>query len=66
MEIDSGVAYLADVLALELGDELVKALRVGVNADGGQERGDVGSRGAAVATELEEKVSGEVLHFVSA
>lgn len=54
---------LVDVLALELRDELVEALVIGLNADGLKDSLDVLGRGGGVATEAEEKVSGEVLHF---
>ena len=56
-------SYLLDVLALELGDELVETLRLGVDANGLKDGLDVrGSRGL-VAAELEEEVGCEVLHF---
>lgn len=52
-----------DVLALKLGDELVEALGVSLNTDGLEDSLDVGSGGAGVATEAEEEVGSEVLHF---
>jgi hypothetical protein len=74
-----GITYLVDVLALELGDELVKALAVSLNADGLKDlllwcqswshrirkyaNLDVAGRGRGVATEAEEEVCREVLHF---
>jgi hypothetical protein len=74
-----GVTYLVDVLALELGDELVKALAISLNADGLKDLLlwcqlcsqrpceyadlDVAGRGRGVATEAEEKVCRKVLHF---
>lgn len=56
-------AYLLDVLAGELRDELVEALTLSVNTDGGEDGLDVLGRGGLVASEVEEEVSGEVLHF---
>lgn len=56
-------AYLLDVLAGELRDELVEALTLSVNTDGGEDGLDVLGRGGLVAGEVEEEVSGEVLHF---
>lgn len=58
------VAYGVDVLALELSDEGVKALRVGLNSNGREDGGDVRGGGGLVATEGEEEVCCEVLHFV--
>lgn len=57
-------SYLVEVLALELGNELVKALGVGLNANGLKDGLDISGRGGGVATEGEEEVSGQVLHFV--
>lgn len=54
---------LLEVLALELSDDLVEALRVSVDADGGEDGLDVGGRGRLVASEGEQKVGCEVLHF---
>ena len=59
-----GLAYLVDVLALELLKEGREALLVGVNANGAKDRLDVLSRGRGVATKLEEEESGQVLHLV--
>jgi hypothetical protein len=56
-------AHLVDVLALELGDELVELLRLGLDADGLEEGRDVRGGGGGVAAELEEEVGGEVLHL---
>lgn len=56
---------LLEVLALKLGDELVKALLIGVDADGGEDSLDIGGRGGLVAGEGEEEESGDVLHFES-
>lgn len=57
------ITNLLEVLALELSDELLEALGVGVNTDGGEDLLDIGGRGGLVAGEGEEQVSGEVLHF---
>jgi hypothetical protein len=54
---------LLEVLALELSDDLVEALGVSVNADGGQNSLDVGGGGRLVAGKGEQKVGCEVLHF---
>ena len=56
--------HLLEVLALELGDDLLETVGVSVNADGGEDTLDVGGRGGLVAGEGEEQVSGEVLNFV--
>ena len=56
-------AYLLDVLALELGHELVETLTLSVNTDGGEDGLDVLGRGGLVASEVEKEVSCEVLHF---
>lgn len=55
--------YLVDVLALELRQELGQAVIISLNANGAEDRLDVGSGGRGVATEGEEEVSCEVLHF---
>lgn len=57
------VTNLLEVLALELSDELVEALGVGINTDGGEDALDVGGGGRLVAGQGQEEVSGEVLHF---
>jgi hypothetical protein len=57
---------LLEVLALELSNELVQALLIGVNANGREDRLDILSGGGGVASKGEEEVSGEVLHFGSA
>jgi len=56
-------AYLLDVLARELRDELLKTVTLGVNTDGGEDGLDVLGRGLLVAGEVEEEVGCEVLHF---
>lgn len=56
-------SYLLDVLALELGDELVEAVALSVDTDGGEDGLDVLGRGLLVAGEVEEEVGCEVLHF---
>jgi hypothetical protein len=57
---------LLEVLALELSNELVQALLIGVNANGREDSLNVLSGGGGVASKGEEQVSGEVLHFESA
>jgi hypothetical protein len=56
-------AYLVDVLARELGDELLETLILGLDADGAEDGLDVLGRGGGVAAEGEEEVGCEVLHF---
>jgi hypothetical protein len=56
-------AYLLDVLAGKLRDELLKALTLSVNTDGGENGLDVLGRGLLVAGEVKEEVGCEVLHF---
>lgn len=56
--------YLVDVLALELGDELLETLSVWVDADGLEEFGDIFGAGAVVATEAEEEVCSEAIKLV--
>lgn len=60
-----GSTYVLDILALELGDEGVEALLVGLNANGLENGLDIGSGRGGVATEAEKEVSCEVLHFES-
>lgn len=55
-------AYLVDVLALELRDELLETGVIGLNTDGLKDSLDVGSGGGGVTTESEKKVGREVLH----
>jgi hypothetical protein len=57
------MAYLLDVLALELRKELVETVTLGVNTDGGEDGLDVLGRGGLVAGEVEEEVGCKVLHF---
>ena len=56
-------SYLVDVLALQLSEEGLETAGVGLNADGLEDSGDVLGRGRGVASELEEEVGSEVLHF---
>ena len=56
---------LVDVLALELGDELLNSARVDLGTGSLEDRGDVGSGGGGLSTELEEEVGGDVLHSVA-
>lgn len=55
--------YGVDVLALELGDELGEALVVGLNANGLKDGLDISGGWGGVATDGEEEVCCEVLHF---
>jgi hypothetical protein len=57
------ITNLVDVLALELSNELLEALVVGVNTDGRENLLDVGGGGRLVASKGEEEVGCEVLHF---
>ena len=56
-------AYLVDVLALKLGDQLVEARVIGLNTNGLKDSLDVGSGGRGVTTKSEKEVGREVLHF---
>lgn len=56
-------SYLGDVLALKLGEESLQAVIVSLNTDGGEDVLNVLGRRRVVASEAEEEVSGEVLHF---
>ena len=58
-----GETNVLEVLALELSDDLLEALGVSIDTDGGEDLLDVGSGGGLVASEGEEEVSCEVLHF---
>ena len=55
--------YLVDVLALKLGEELLKALVVGLDTDGLEDGLHVSGGRGGVSTETEEEVGCEVLHF---
>ena len=55
---------LVDILALELGDELLNSARVDLGTGSLEDRGDVGSGRGGLSTELEEEVGGDVLHSV--
>jgi len=48
--------YLGDVLALELGKELVETLSVGLNTNGSEDLLDVAGRWGGIASQVEEKV----------
>ena len=52
-----------DILALELSNELLEALIVGLDTDGTEDLLDVRSGGASVAADLEEEVCSEVTHL---
>ena len=56
-------SYLVDVLALKLGDQGLEAVLVSLNANGLKDGLDIGGRGGGVATQAEEEVRSEVLHF---
>jgi hypothetical protein len=58
------IAYGVDVLALELSEEGDETVRVSLNSDGAEDSSDVGGGWALVATEGEEEVCCEMLHFV--
>jgi hypothetical protein len=55
-------SYLVDVLAVELLQQLVETLLVGLDADGAENLLDVIGGGRGVAGQAEEKVGCEVLH----
>ena len=57
------ITNLVDVLALELRDELVETLVIGVNTNGRENTLDISGRGGSVASEGEEEVGCHVLHF---
>ena len=52
-----------DILALELSNELLEALVVGLDTNSTEDLLDVRSRGASVAADLEEEVCSEVTHL---
>jgi hypothetical protein len=56
-------AYLLDVLAGKLRDELLETVTLSVDTDGREDGLDVLGRGLLVAGEVEEEVGCEVLHF---
>jgi hypothetical protein len=58
-------AYLVDVLALELGEKSVEAIIISFDTDGCENLLNVLGGRRGVATDGEEKVSCEVLHFDS-
>lgn len=55
--------YLLEVLALKLGDESLDALGISLDSNGLENGLDVLCGGGGVATDGEEEVSCEVLHF---
>jgi hypothetical protein len=57
-------SYLVDVLALQLGDELVQTLIISLNTDRFEDLLDIAGGRRGVATKAEEEVSCEMLHFV--
>jgi hypothetical protein len=56
---------LVDILVLELADEGVQALIIGLDTDRLEDGLDIGSRGRLVAAEGKEKVGSDVLHLDS-
>lgn len=54
---------LVDVLALELGEELLELSLVRLDADGAEHLLDVSSAGVGGSTDLEEEVGSEITHF---
>lgn len=59
------LSYLLDVLALELGDELIETIAVGLNANGFKDFLDIRCGWRGVAGEVEEEVCCQVLHLES-
>lgn len=59
----ASVTNLLEVLALELGDDLLETVTLSVDADGGEDGLDVGGGGGLVAGKGEEEVGSEILHF---
>ena len=57
-------AYLLDVLARELRDELLKTVTLGVNTDGGEDGLDVLGRGLLVAREFRDELPKTVIPSV--
>lgn len=57
-------SYLVDVLALELGDELLETLVISIDTDGIEEFGDVFGAGALVSTKTEEEVCSEAVDWL--
>ncbi len=60
----ASVAYGVDVLALQLGDELLKTVVIGLDSDGFENLLDICGRRRGIAAQVEKKVSSEMLHFV--
>ena len=57
------ITHLVDVLARQLADQRLDARVIDLNTNGAEKLRDVGSRGGAVATDLEEEVRGDVTHL---
>jgi hypothetical protein len=58
-------SYLVDVLALELGEELLETFVISFDTDGAEDSLDVFGAGAVVATEAEKEVCCETVGLVS-
>ena len=59
----ASVTNLLEVLALELGDDLLETVTLSVDTDGGEDGLDVGGGGGLSAGKGEEEVGSEILHF---
>ena len=55
--------YSVDILALELGDQLLETVILSLNANGRENLLDISGRRGGVATDLEEEVSSNVTHL---
>ena len=60
---DRFMSHLVDVLAVELRQECLQAVVIGLDTDGRENVLDVGSRRGGVSTEGEEEVGCEMLHL---
>lgn len=57
------ITYGVDILALELRDELLEALFIGLDANGTENLLDIVSGRGGVATDLEKEVCSNVTHL---
>ena len=55
--------YSVDILALELGDQLLETVILSLNANGRENLLDISGRRGGVATDLEEEVCSEMTHL---